>query len=325
MSDIITNCFLAVVVLINSSSMALASTTTSAEPLQLKDVTGKYRYKNYRKGKGGFENHLEITSAARGRLHLNFELTYFYMAGKDETFHEGSGEGDGQLNGNVLTATLSDGAGGSCRMTLTFNETVIANEVTVTVKSNSCQLNVEPDGLYRREADSTGSNAIGSSRQPGPRASAGLDVCPDPKSPCDSASRTFAHYELSFRLPTKLRKGKTYTSTPFYAALLRTYDDEACDADDHTAGIERERLRIQTGYPTRKVFAQYSCPNLDAIDYSFPGKQDATGETVLIMTFIAVYAGQTPTEANEFLTYVRTIFPQASLKRMTASYEIIDQ
>ena len=101
--------------------------------------------------------------------------------------------------------------------------------------------------------------------------------------------------------------------------------NEACDADDHTESIERERLRIQTTYPTRKVFAEYSCPNLDAVDYSFPGKLDASGERALIMTFIAVYAGKTSAEANEFLTYVQTVFPKASLKKMTASYEIIDQ
>ncbi len=43
------------------------------------------------------------------------------------------------------------------------------------------------------------------------------------------------------------------------------------------------------------------------------------------MTFISVYAGKTSVEANEFLTYVRTVYPQASLKRMTAGNEIIDQ
>jgi len=62
---------------------------------QLKNLAGKYVYKNYRKGKGGFENQLEITNAARGRLHISFEGTYFFMAGRDETFHEGSGKGDG--------------------------------------------------------------------------------------------------------------------------------------------------------------------------------------------------------------------------------------
>jgi hypothetical protein len=113
---------------------------------------GNYVYKTYRKGKGGFENHLEITKAARGKFHVSFEGVYFYMAGKDETFHEGSGEGDGQLNGNILTTTLDDGAGGSCRLTLTFNETLVISEYTVTAKTGRiCQLNSSPEGLYRKE------------------------------------------------------------------------------------------------------------------------------------------------------------------------------
>jgi hypothetical protein len=61
------------------------------------------------------------------------------------------------------------------------------------------------------------------------------------------------------------------------------------------------------------------------VDYSFPGKLDSTGERVLIMTFIAVYAGKTQAQANEFLGYVRTVYPNASLKQMKASYEILDQ
>ena len=111
----------------------------------------------------------------------------------------------------------------------------------------------------------------------------------------------------------------------FYAIIVKTYEEEACDADDHTASVERERLRIQKIYPTRKVFGSYSCPNLDAVDYDFAGKLDPSGERVLIMTFIAVYAGKTSAEAKEFLSYVQTIFSDAVLKQMTAGYEIMDQ
>src|SRR6266850_5351060 len=126
-------------------------------PSQTINPVGSYVYKTYRKGKGGFENHLTITKAARDKVHISFEGTYFYMAGRDETFHEGSGEGEGQVNGNVLTATLSEeGGSGTCRITLTFNETLVTNEYTVTVKIKSaqCQLNVSPEGLYRKEAGS---------------------------------------------------------------------------------------------------------------------------------------------------------------------------
>jgi hypothetical protein len=52
---------------------------------------------------------------------------------------------------------------------------------------------------------------------------------------------------------------------------------------------------------------------------------DPTGERLLITTFIAVYAGQASAEAAEFLSYVRTLYPQAVLKRMTVSYSMIVQ
>jgi len=293
---------------------------------QDENLTGKYVYKNYRKGKGGFENHLEITSRANGRLHVSFELTYFYMAGKDETFHEGSGEGDGQLKGNVLTSTLSDGANGSCRVTLTFGETLLAGEYVVTVKAAPrCEINVSPDGVYKKDSVVPKGRGIAAPRPLVPRTLVQQEVCPDPKSPCNSAAKEFAPYELSFQLPGKLTKGRTYTSLPFYAVLLKTYDAESCDADDHTESIERERLKIQLAYPHNKLFASYSCPNLDAVDYSFSGKMDSAGERALIMTFIAVYAGKTQAEGSNFLQYIRTVYPNATLKQMTASYEILDQ
>ena len=85
------------------------------------------------------------------------------------------------------------------------------------------------------------------------------------------------------------------------------------------------RLRLQKIYPTRKVFGSYNCPDLDAVSYSFTGRLDAGGERVLVATFIAVFAGNSAAEGKEFLTYVRPTFSEAVLKRMTASYEIIDQ
>ncbi|PYS72159.1 MAG: hypothetical protein DMF69_08365 [Acidobacteria bacterium] len=308
------------IVILVSLVLGLLLLSTTGVTAQQSDYTGRYVFKNYQKGKGGYVNSLEITPAANGQLHLNFELTYLYMAGKAETFHEGSGEGDGQLRGKTLTATLSDGAGGSCRVTLTFNETLLAGQYSINVKSSNCAINVVPDGLYTRILEAKNPPRTGAART-----SLQPEVCPDPKSPCKTPAKSFAPYELSFRLPSKLTRGKTYESLPFYAVILKTYTEESCDADDHTASIERERLKIQTEYPYNKVFASYSCPNLDAVDYSFPGKLDSTGERVLIMTFIAVYAGKTQAQANEFLGYVRTVYPKASLKQMKASYEILDQ
>lgn len=209
---------------------------------QQKSLAGKYVYKNYRKGRGGFENHLELTNAARGRLHISFEGTYFFMAGRDETFHEGSGEGDGQVNGEIVTATLNDGAGGTCRVTLTVTENQLTDERSITVKSTRCALNVSPDGIYRRETAGKRSRqpvATNATQPPAGTTPIGLEVCPDPRAPCHSAARQFAAYELPSRLPTRLGKGKAYSSVPFYAVIIKTYEDEACDADGYPASIER--------------------------------------------------------------------------------------
>lgn len=301
---------------------AFSSEVTEASSLQVSNYTGRYVFKDYRKGRGGYVNQLDVVGGTDGRLQVSFELTYFYMARKAETFKEGSGEGEGQLNGNVLTATLSDGAGGTCRVTLTFSR---SNQSSVAVKSSGCAINVVPDGVYIKERVGKASGGIVAPRPSVPRTVLQQEVCPNPQAPCHTATKKFASYELSFRLPGKLTRGKTYESLPFYAVIVKTYKEESCDADDHTQSIERERLRIQLAYPHNKVFASYSCPNLDAVDYSFPGKLDASGERVLIMTFVAVYAGKTQKEANEFLAYVKTVYQDASLKQMKASYEILDQ
>lgn len=297
----------------------------SSSAAQTSDFTGKYVFKDYRKGKGGYVNQLEISDSANGRLHVTLELTYFYIAGRAETFHEGFAEGDGRLQGSVLSATLSDGAGGSCHVTLTFKETLVAGEYSVTLKSSQCQINVVPDGVYRREAAPAKVSRVTAPRPSIPKTVLQPEVCPDPRTPCNSLAKKFAPYELSFKLPGKLTRGKSYESLPFYAVLIKTYPEEACDADDHTVSIERERVKIQLAYPYNKVFAAYSCPNLDAVDYSFPGRMDATNERVLIQTFIAVYAGKTEADAKQFLGYVRTVYPGAELKKMTVSYEVLDQ
>lgn len=64
---------------------------------------------------------------------------------------------------------------------------------------------------------------------------------------------------------------------------------------------------------------------MDALTYDFPGLMDPSGERALINTFIGVYAGRTSAEAEEFLIYVKTLYPHAMLKRMTISYSVIEQ
>jgi hypothetical protein len=287
---------------------------------QVQNVSGKYILHTHREGKGGFVNELEVENLAKGKLKVVFNGTFFYMAGRDETFHEGSGEGEGVLNGAVGSVILDDRAGGKCWLTLTFS----VNQVTVKA-ARVCGLNVDPNGVYTKTGGPTSTDNEMSSAANRPTGPRGFEVCPDPKTPCNSRARRFSPYELSFRLPPRLQPGRTYTSAPFYAVIVKTFENESCDADDHTASIERERLQIQRIYPSRKVFGSYSCPNLDTLDYDFEGKLDPSGERVLLPTYLAVYAGKTEREANEFLIYVKTIYRNAILKRMTANYEIMDQ
>jgi len=149
-------------------------------------------------------------------------------------------------------------------------------------------------------------------------------VCPDPKKPCHHAEKEFDDWELSFRLPAKIKANKTYKSAPFYAVILKKYD-EGCDELDVNPIVEPERLRIQKKYPTRKVFAEYSCPNMNAVGYDFAGKMDAAGERFLYMDYIAIYAGTTLNEANQLLEKLRGEFPNAEVKKMTANWERMEQ
>jgi hypothetical protein len=149
-------------------------------------------------------------------------------------------------------------------------------------------------------------------------------VCPDPEKPCHHREREFADWEMPFGLPAKIVANKEYTSQAFYAVIIRKFDDACIDEMDYDSKIEAERLRIQKAYPERKVFAEYSCPNMDGIHYDFAGKRDASGENVLLTDYIAIYAGETEEEANRILKEAREDFSQAILKKMTASYVLVD-
>lgn len=149
-------------------------------------------------------------------------------------------------------------------------------------------------------------------------------VCPDPKKPCHHAKKTFEDWELSFRLPQKIKSNTTYKSAPFYAVIIRKYE-EGCGELDINEPLEKERLRLQKLLPARKVFAEYSCPNMEAVGYDFNGKMDAAGERFLYMDYIAVYAGETLEEANKLLGELSKKHPQAEVKKMTAHWERIEQ
>jgi hypothetical protein len=188
----------------------------------------------------------------------------------------------------------------------------------VTAKSSgNCGLNVDPNGIYKKEA--------AEKKAANPRGNTGANtVCPDPAAPCKGVTLPFAKYDMQFHLPAKLKPNVNYKSEPFYAVILKTYNEIECNDEDISTSVENERMRIQKTFQGRKVFATYECPNMDCISYEFPGAVDAAGNA-LITTFIAVYAGKSESEAKEFLGYVETTYDNVQLKRMTASYEVIDQ
>ena len=163
--------------------------------------------------------------------------------------------------------------------------------------------------------------AVSPSPKPTPRPKNA--VCPDPTRPCRTKQKEFGEWELSFGLPARIRPNVTYRSAPFYAIILQTYS-EGCDELDVNPRVERERLRIQKLYPTRKVFAEYSCANMDATGYDFAGKTKANGDS-LYTDYIAVYAGESADEAGRFLKEVKASFPNATAKRMTATWSLIEQ
>jgi hypothetical protein len=128
--------------------MTLASAAPAPQlKLSSASVAGTYHYKTYRPGQDGYDNTLEIEDKGGGRLRVRLSATYLYQANGAETMHEGSGEGDAILRGNVATADITpDGGEGQCRVLIIFE----GNEAGVKA-DNACGFNVEVNGAYRNE------------------------------------------------------------------------------------------------------------------------------------------------------------------------------
>jgi hypothetical protein len=179
----------------------------------------------------------------------------------------------------------------------------------------------EAQGKIKTERSNARSNKTAA--KPKPAANA---VCPLPDKPCHHKEREFADWELTFRLPAKIVANKGYSSAPFYAVLLKTYDmEEDCDGGEYIEAVERERKRLQNLQLERKVFAFYSCPNMDSVGYEFDGLMDAAKERFLIMNFLAIYAGETKEEAEALRKNLLDEYPNAVVKRMTANYSRLEQ
>lgn len=131
------------------SAAALRGPAAPAPQLAARPTSfaGTYRYKTYRPGREGYDNTLEVEDRGGGRLHVTLSGTYIYKANGEETMHEGGGEGDATLRGNVATASITpDGGDAPCRVLIIFEG------VEAGVKADSsCGFNVALDGTYRSE------------------------------------------------------------------------------------------------------------------------------------------------------------------------------
>ncbi|HVE59581.1 MAG TPA: hypothetical protein VNB22_22415 [Pyrinomonadaceae bacterium] len=112
------------------------------------DAEGTYTFNNHREGKGGYENSLTIERSGKGKIHVLFEGTYFFEANGAETFHDTAAGGNLTLNGNIARGRLAEeGSGNGCAVELNFTGE------RVNLKSSNCDLNVTPDGVYKKGSD----------------------------------------------------------------------------------------------------------------------------------------------------------------------------
>jgi hypothetical protein len=204
---------------------------------------------------------------------------------------------------------------------LTF---VLAGSKAVRVRATSDRM--EATTITDHSVSASFDPAIRTVPLPTPKPAKANAVCPDPAMPCDGKGKSFSDWELPFKMPAKLLPGKSYVSEKFYAVMLKTYPDvDDCDGGNFIEAVETERKSEQKDHPGRKVFASYECPDLDAVGYAFEGRLDAKGEKALVGTFLAVYAGETREDATSLLAKLKSKYPNAVVKQMTATFEVIDQ
>jgi hypothetical protein len=176
------------------------------------------------------------------------------------------------------------------------------------------------------DSANTETNSAVVSQTKTPAAQQANAVCADPAKPCNHKEKIFDDWELPFKMPAKIQPNKPYKSAAFYAVILKTYEmGDDCDGGEYIEAVETERKELQTNHSERKVFAGFQCPNMAAVDYDFEGKWSEDKESVAIGIFLAIYAGTTKAEAENLLSKLKTEYPDAAIKQMTASYEKIEQ
>jgi hypothetical protein len=129
----------------SSSAISAEENKKDSAPLSISDIEGRYEFNDHREGKGGNVNFLTIKKSGSAEIDVFYEGTNFFMAGKSETFHDASAIGDLKIKGNTAIGKLfEEGTENACPVTLTF----AAGKVTL--KSSNCDVNVSPDGVYKK-------------------------------------------------------------------------------------------------------------------------------------------------------------------------------
>ena len=124
---------------------------------------------------------------------------------------------------------------------------------------------------------------------------------PDPVEPPFAG---FKPHELAFQTPQDGVARAEYKSQPFYAIILQT--TQACSV------TEKERLAVQALFPKNKVFTtRFGCDGNVEEYITYTNVKPGLG-------FIAVYAGLTHPEAEQFLQIVKTTgrFSGANIRKM---------
>lgn len=136
-------------------------------------------------------------------------------------------------------------------------------------------------------------------------------VCGSPSVACQSKDWDFKPHDLSFRLPAKLKWLNNYYSAPFYAIILKSRRVVEGDVNVDCSGYfsETERQQAQKLFRLNKVFAsRFACGN-PGVSYTNVNWD---------YNILAVYAGETKNQADEFLRKVIATnrYPDVRISRM---------
>ena len=134
-------------------------------------------------------------------------------------------------------------------------------------------------------------------------------VCGDPTMRCRTGDIKFPPHNLPFNIP---RRAVIWETEPFYAIILKSMRvaDEFGECERFIS--EEERLEAQALFPRNKVFTS-RCTEPGDLYYT---------NTDPLYRFMAVYAGRTRLEADQFLVKVKATgkYRGANVRQMRAGF-----